>query len=50
MTAKAIVGGLTAFLGLLVAREVPINPFLEASLVGAIAFFGVYVTPNSKES
>lgn len=46
IVAKAIVGAITAFLGLLVAREVAIDPYIEAALVGVVAFLTVYAIPN----
>lgn len=44
--AKAFVALVTAFLGLLALREVVLNPFFEATLLGLVAAATVYVTPN----
>lgn len=45
--AKAIVAFITAFLGLLVAREATLDPYLEGALLGVVAGLTVYIVPNS---
>lgn len=45
--AKAIVAAITAFLGFVAAKEVGLDPFVEAGLLALVAALTVYVTPNS---
>jgi len=43
---KAVAGAIMAFLALLTARQVGLDPYLEATLAALAAGITVYVTPN----
>ena len=47
MTAlKAVAGAIAAFLAVLAARQVALDPFIEGALAAIAAGITVYVTPN----